>query len=116
VETNRWTTIWPLGRVANPGVFLHARLLFSHPSLPRGLFVCCAAPAVLQRLTDRIAADALPWTLTWASLGALRTDVTPAVVSMRDQIIDERPAGDTGSRARLFARVAGYEDDDGEID
>ena len=114
LEADRWDTIYPLGRIAQPGVFFHARLIFAHATLPRGLFVVCGTPAVLQYLADRIAEDALSWTRTWANLGALRDDPTPAVQTMITEIIDERPAGDIGSRARLFSRIAGFEDDDGE--
>lgn len=112
-ESSRWCTVYPLGR-SSRDVFFHARLMVAHPTLARGVYVCVGQPAILSRLADLIAADALPWSLTWANLGELRADVRGAVQALRDAWPDERPEGDAGDVVRLFARMAGWQDDDGE--
>jgi hypothetical protein len=115
-ESNRWAAIYPLGRIARSDVSFHARLLVRRTGFTphRGLFVCVGAPVVLQALADRIAADGLPWTKTWATLAALRSDLTEPAVTLKTSYPDERPEGDSGERVRLFARMAGFADDDAE--
>ncbi len=117
-EDSRWCSVYPLGREARPDIYFHCRLMVRRTATTpdRGLFVCVGTPAVLQHLADRIAADGLAFTLTWPSLAALRADATPAVVTLRSEYPDERPTGDAGTVVRLFARMAGWLDDDGESD
>lgn len=113
VEADRWFTLYPLTR-SEPNAFFHARLMVQHPTLTRAVYVCIGPALVLARLADRIAEDGLAWTLTWPDLQALRADSRVNVSALREAWIDERPEGDTGNRVRLFARVAGYSDDDAE--
>lgn len=73
VESNGWTSVYPLGKA--DGRFFSARLILRQAANPtRALFVCTGPAAMLDRLATAIAADALPWTKTWATLAALRTD------------------------------------------
>lgn len=118
-SASRWAPIWPLGRVSNPGVFFHARLMIRRASFTpnRGLFVCVGTPVVLAHLANRIASDGLPWTLTWASIAEFRADARPAVAALRAEYPDERPRVSdvpVGALLALHARVAGFDDDDGE--
>lgn len=112
---SRWASVWPLGRTANPDTFFHCWMAIRRAGFTphRGLFVCTGAPSVLQALADRIAADALPWTLTWPSLAAFRADATASVVTLRGEYPDERPPGGVPLVA-LWSRMAGWLDDDGE--
>ncbi len=107
-ETSRWCSISPA-----PGVVFHCRLMIRRSGFSphRALFVCVGTPAAMQYLADRIAADGLPWTLTWANLAAFRADATPAVATLRG----EWPSAEApGGLARLLTRMAGYLDDDAE--
>jgi hypothetical protein len=71
-------SVWPLTRYGSSviggalrehrDVFFHVYMLGAHATLPRGLFVCVGHPYILSRLADMVAADALSWTRTWASL------------------------------------------------
>ncbi len=127
-EANRWCTIYPLGRVARPDVSFHCRLMIRRSGFTphRALFVCVGLPTVLQHLADRIAADGLAFTRTWASLAAFRADAVAAIVTLRSEFPDERPhlwtgppgalvdGGPIGTLVALHSRMAGFGDDDGE--
>lgn len=123
VEDNRWSTLYPLGR-DQPGVFFHARLIARASGNPlRAVFVCTGAPGVLQRLADRIAADRLPWTQTWATLAALRADSGATATAIKAAWTDERPhaydaqgadLGPVGVRVALYGRMAGFNAEDAE--
>lgn len=118
-EDNRWATIYPLGRVARPDVFFHARLIARASNNPgRALFVCTGPGPVLTRLATAIASDALPWSATWASLPALRADAGPTATAIKNAWPDERPldadGNPVGVLVALYARVAGYEAESGE--
>ncbi|AKF06090.1 hypothetical protein [Sandaracinus amylolyticus] len=114
-------SVWPLGREGSSviggalrehrDVFFHAWLLVAHASLPRALFVLTGHPFVLQHLADMVAADALSWTRTWASLVDLRADATTLAQQVRAQWPVEHI---DGGLVRILARVAGFEDDDAE--
>ena len=116
-ESNRWSTIYPLGR-DRPDVFFHAHIGALHPTLARAVYVCVGAPAVLAHLTDLITANALAWTFTWSSLVNLRADQSPTAVALRSYWIDNRRLDENGQGIGeivcLPGRVAGYQDDDGE--
>lgn len=124
-EASRWSSVYPLGRTSTD-VSFHARLMIRRTGFTphRGLFACVGTPAVLQALADRIAADALAWTRTWATLAAFRADTVPAIVALRGEYPDERPrlwsgdppvdGGPIGTLVALHARMAGFDDDDGE--
>jgi hypothetical protein len=124
VESNRWATVWPLGR---GGVFFHARLILRQSGNPtRAVFVCTGAAATLSRLATQIAADALPWTQTWASLSALRADAGAVATSIKTAWPDERPhaytggpgayvdGGSVGTLVALYGRMAGFGGEDAE--
>lgn len=123
-EASRWASVYPLGR---PGPVCHAKLIARTSGNPtRAMFVVTGAPAVLQYVADLIAADALPWTRTWASLAALRADVGAVAVGIRAAWPDERrrawsgppgaliDGGPLGTLVALHFRMAGFDDDDGE--
>lgn len=111
---NRWCAAYPLGRVARPDVFFHARLIARASGNPgRALFVCTGPAAVLSRLATQIAADGLPWTQTWASLPALRADAGTTATAIKAAWPDERPGG-TGTLVALWARMAGFNAKDAE--
>lgn len=111
-ESNRWATVYPLGR--SDGRFFCARLIARASGNPqRAVFVCVGSAGMLAALAARIAADGLPWTQTWATLGALRADGGATATAIKAQWIDERPSG-AGTLVALWARMAGDDADDGE--
>lgn len=119
IETDRWTTIYPLGREARPDIWLHARLMLRHPSFPaRAVFVCTGPRVVLDRLAARIASDALVWTRTWLTLAALRADGTTIATQIKSAWPDERPrdASDQpiGTLVAHVRRMAGFDAESGE--
>jgi hypothetical protein len=119
VGPDRWSVIYPLGRVASPGVFFHARLVLRDGTNPqRAVFVCTGPRAVLDRLANAIAADALAWTRTWLTLAALRADASAPAVAIRNAWPDERPrdanGNPIGASVAHFPRVAGFEAEDAE--
>lgn len=118
-ENNFWFTIWPLGRVNNPNQFVHARIMVrgSGPQLERACYVFMGTEAQMQELHDR--ADAArtagaTWIRIWTNLAELRADGTAAAVAVKTAWRDERPQGDVGSIVRLFTKMAGFDEDDGE--
>jgi hypothetical protein len=117
IEDDRWATVYPLGRVARPDVFFHARLVLRDPNdATRALFICTSdRPAMLVHLADRIASDNLPWTRTWSSLAALRADATALAVRLRGAWPDERPRDENnnpvGALVRHLRRMAGFDFD-----
>lgn len=121
-ESNRWASIYPLGRDQGAVMFC-ARLMFRQAAQPtRALFVCTGPAAVLSRLADAIAADGLPWTQTWASLAALRADAGVIATAVKAAWPDERPRTNAGTLAApvmgsvvtLPARMAGALSEDAE--
>lgn len=111
IESNRWATLYPAQR---GGVFFHARLIARASGNPgRAVFVCTGAPGVLAVLAARIAADALPWTQTWATLAALRADAGATATAIKAAWPDERPGG-VGTLVALWARMAGFDTEDAE--
>jgi hypothetical protein len=116
IESDRWCTIYPLGRVARPDIFFHARLVLRDVTTPtRALFVCTGPRVVLDALAARIAADALPWTRTWLTLSALRADNTAAAIAIRNAWPDERPGG-VGTLVAHWRRMAGFYDEDADAE
>lgn len=126
VESNGWTTCYPLGK-GRADVFFHARLILRQAGNPqRALFVCTGPAAVLQRLADAIASDALPWTRTWASAAALRADGGAIAQAAKAAWPDDRQRPNTGTLeapvlgapigpiVALRARMAGYDAEDAE--
>jgi|SRR6478609_5882287 len=126
-ESNRWATLYPLGRDARPDVFFHARLIARASGNPqRAAFVCTGPAGVLARLATQIAADSLPWTQTWATLAALRADGGATATAIKAQWPDERPhvwsgppaapvdGGPIGTLVALYARMAGFDSEDAE--
>jgi hypothetical protein len=120
-ESDKWATVWPLTRTGSSviggqlrqhrDVFFHVCLMVAHDTLPRALFVCVGHPFILQQLADMIAADGLAWTRTWSTLAAFRADNTALAVQVRAAW----PADHLdGGVHRIMARMAGFEDDDGE--
>lgn len=111
IEASRWCSLYPLGR--EDGRHLHARLVLRDSDTPtRGLFVCTGPRAMLDALADRIAADSLPWTRTWATLAALRADPSAAAVAIRAAWPDERPRG-VGTLVAHWTRMAGALEENG---
>ena len=114
-EDAGWSSVYPLGRA--DGRCFHARLLGRTAAL-RGVFVVLGSPALLQALSDRIAADALPWTATWPGIAALRADSGASAVAVKAAWQDDRPRdeGDQpiGTLVAMRAAMAGFTDDDGE--
>jgi hypothetical protein len=118
-EAHRWSTVYPLGRLARPDVFFHARLIVRDSGTPtRAMFVCVGAPVVLQALADRIASDGIAFTRTWATLPLFRADAQATAATIRAAWPDERPrdAGlnPIGTLVALWSRMAGFDDDDAE--
>jgi hypothetical protein len=115
IEDARWVTLYPL-----PEVMFHARLVMRHPSFPgRALFVCTSPSAViLQHLADRIAADGLSWTRTWATLAALRADASTLAMQIKDAWPDERPLDaegqPIGTLVAHLRRMAGLDGESAE--
>lgn len=111
-HTNRWCTVYPLGR--EDGRSFNARLVARASGNPqRAIFVCTGGAAMLTALANRIAADALPWTQTWPTLAALRGDAGATARAIRAAWPDERP--DAGSTlVALWARMAGSLGEDAE--
>lgn len=115
-ESSGWATVYPLGRTGSSvvggqmrehrDVFLHAWLGFAHASLARACFVVVGHPYALGYLADRVAADALAWTRTWASLAELRADVGTTATLIKS-------AWRAGA-IELPSRIAGFDDDDAE--
>lgn len=123
-ESNRWASVYPLGRIASPGVCFYARLIARASGNPtRALFVCTGAPGVLSRLATMIAADGLPWTQTWATLAALRADGGATATAVKAAWPDERrhafdaqgtDLGPVGTLVALYGRMAGFDGEDAE--
>lgn len=126
VESNRWSTCYPLGK-DHADVFFHARLMLRQAGNPqRAVFVCTGPAAVLQRLADAIASDGLAWTRTWASAAALRADGGAIAQAVKAAWVDDRQRPNTGTLeapvlvapigqlVALRARMAGYDGEDGE--
>lgn len=112
VEADRWCSVYPLGRV--DGRHIHMRLVLRDAGTPtRAVFVCTGPASMLTRLADRIAADGLPWTRTWATLAALRADGSAAAVAVRAAWPDERPRG-AGTLVAHWRRMAGSLAEDAE--
>lgn len=115
-ESDRWSTVYPLGRLARPGVFFHARLVLRDGTTPtRALFVCTGARVVLDHLAARIASDALAWTRTWLTLADLRADGGAVAVAIRNAWPDERPEG-AGALVAHWRRMAGFGGEDAETE
>jgi len=120
-ESHQWATVWPLTKVGSSiiggqlrqhnDVFFHVRLMVAHDTLPRALFVCVGHPYILQQLADMVAADGLAWTRTWDTLTAFRADNTALAVQIRAAWPTDHLDGGVH---RIMARMAGFEDDDGE--
>lgn len=125
VESNRWTTVFPLGRGAPS---FSARLMARAAGNPtRALFVCVGPAPMLTRLAAAIAADALPWTKTWATLVALRADAGAIATAIKAAWPDERQhtwtgtppgalvdGGPIGTLVALLGRIAGADAEDAE--
>jgi hypothetical protein len=107
-EDTGWASIYPLGRERSD-VVIGARLMIRRSGFTphRGLFVIIGSAAARQYIVNRVAADALPWTLTWADLPAFRADA--AVQTLRGEW---PPAEVIAGLARLGVRL--WHDDDGE--
>lgn len=108
-EDNNWCTIWPLGRVARPEVFVHAWLAVRDiaPNQARGCWVVIGPDVFIDALKPRV-------TRWWETLAALRADNGAIAVGIKDAWRDERRPGDSGERVRLLTRIAGFQDDDAE--
>jgi len=112
VESNRWSSIYPLGRVGGPCFF--ARLIARQSGQPgRAMFVCIGPAVMLTRLANQIASDGLGFTQTWANLAALRADGGAVALGIKAAWPDERPGG-AGTLVALWARMAGLDSEDGE--
>lgn len=116
-EASGMVSIWPSG-LGSPNQFAHAFLLATASASPTdgtsALWVLFGPQAFL----DAVAAVA---TRTWPSMVELRADATPAVVTLRNRIADDRPVNFDGTPinasdpiARLRRRPAGFLDDGGE--
>lgn len=125
IEADRWVTLYPAGREARPDVYFHCRLVVRDPSFATGataraVFVCTGARAVLDRLADRIASDALPWTLTWTTLAALRAQAGVVATRLRNAWPDERPRDGQdppqpiGTLVAHWRRMADFDAEDAE--
>lgn len=125
VQDNRWSTVYPQGR--SDGKCFHARLIARDGSQPnRAVFVCTGKRNQLDKFATKIANDALAWTMTWDTLGALRADNGATATSVKGKWVDERPhalsgpinapvdSGPVGNLVGLYARVAGELNEDGE--
>ena len=73
-EASGWSTLYPLGREANPDAFV---ILGPRP--------------LLDMIDARIAADNLPWSASWLGLAALRADASAPAVAAKAAFVDDRP-------------------------
>ncbi|MDQ3171493.1 MAG: hypothetical protein M3Q55_15270 [Acidobacteriota bacterium] len=97
-------SLYPQGR-ATSSVIIASILVSRDSSFPsRGLFVFTGAQAVLDVLAARVAADALVWTRTWATLTAFRAEAADAALTrLRAAWPDDRPRTYTGTPGSLVA-------------
>lgn len=123
VEADRWSSIYPLGRVARRDVFFHCRLATRDPSFPsgstaRGVFVCTGGQQSLDLLSAQIALDALPWTLSWTAITQLRGQAGATAARLRTSWPEERPLNSlgnpVGTRVAHWRRMAGFHAEDAE--
>lgn len=111
-ESNRWSSIYPLGRA--DGRCFYARLIARQSGQPtHALFACVGPAAMLTRLANQIAADGLGFTQTWPTLAALRADGGAVALGIKAAWPDERPGG-VGTLVALWARMEGFDAEDGE--
>lgn len=101
----KWVTIYPRGRVAYPGVFMHAYLAVRISS--NGCWALFGPKAWLDAIRAQV-------TNSWDNLPALRADNGAVATAIKNAWVDDRPPGDSSSIVGVRRRMAGFLSDDGE--
>lgn len=88
VESNGWVSIWPLGRVNRPDVFLSAWLAVRISN--QGCWVLLGNSTYLTQIQALVANS-------WASVAALRADNGATATAIKNAWVDERQKDANGN-------------------